>query len=66
MSGTFYRYCAVCGTRLGSADFVSGRAVRDGHDIRCVDCVKQATRNGPPVDPGKRRPTDTRRHVISC
>ena len=61
MGGTFYRYCDVCGTRLGTADFVSGRAVRSDHQIRCKDCVKRA-----PEDPPKRRPTNTtRRFVVS-
>lgn len=65
MSGTFYRYCGDCGVRLGSADFVSGRAVRSGHEIRCVGCVKRGPASPPSrKDSGKRHNT-TRRSLIS-
>lgn len=60
MSGTYYHYCCVCGTRLGSADFVSGRAVRAGAVIRCRDCVKRTSDTPPP----KRRSSNTTRRSV--
>jgi hypothetical protein len=56
MSGTYYHYCSVCGTRLGSSDFVSGRAVRIGHEIRCKECVTRPS--------AKRRSTNTTRRTV--
>jgi hypothetical protein len=64
-SGPFYRYCADCGTRLGSSDFVSGRACRIGHVIRCMACVKKDLEPQVPPENAKRRPTDTRRSLAS-
>ena len=60
-NGAFYRYCAACGVRLGSSDFVSGRAFRTGHVIRCVACWRKEFQQLAPPEPVKRRPTDTRR-----
>ena len=59
----FYRYCAACGVRLGSSDFVSGRAFRSGHVIRCIGCWRKDFVQPSPTEPVKRRPTDTRRSL---
>ncbi len=63
-NGPFYRYCADCGMRLGSSDFLSGRACRIGHVIRCLACVKRELEPQDPPEAGNRRP-DTRRSLTS-
>ncbi|RPH52556.1 MAG: hypothetical protein EHM91_00180 [Planctomycetota bacterium] len=64
-NGPFYRYCAVCGIRLGSSDFVSGRALRSGHVIRCIGCARKDFEPPLPPAPEKGRPTDTRRSLTA-
>ena len=57
-------YCSACGTRILSSDFGTGRALRQGHLIRCEDCVRKA----PPKGGSDKRPplvrTDTGRFLV--
>jgi hypothetical protein len=36
-------YCAACGSRLMSADFAEGRAIRTGRGACCVPCADKGT-----------------------
>lgn len=63
-SGILYRSCSTCGMRLGSSDFVSGRAVRIGHVIRCMGCVRKDFEPPAAPDPVKRLPPATTRRSL--